>query len=36
MIYNKYLDNDIDEKFSSVVKTIKKLINFKNIIFLLF
>lgn len=36
MIYNKYLDNDIDEKVSSVVNTIKKVINFKNIIFVLF
>lgn len=36
MIYNKYLDNDIDEKVGSVVNTIKKVVNFKNIVFVLF
>ena len=34
MIYNKYLDNDIDEKVSTVIKTVKKVINFKNILFI--
>lgn len=36
MIYNKYLDNDIDEKVESVLNTIKKVVNFKNIVFVLF
>ena len=36
MIYNKYLDNDIDEKVNSVFSTIKKIVSFKNIIFILF
>ena len=36
MIYNKYLDNDIDEKVGSIVNTIKKVVNFKNIVFVLF
>lgn len=36
MIYNKYLDNDIDEKVNSVFSTIKKIVSFKNIIFVLF
>lgn len=36
MIYSKYLDNDIDEKVSSVFSTIKKVFSFKNIIFILF
>jgi stage II sporulation protein E len=36
MIYNKYLDNDIDEKVGSVFNTIKKVVNFKNILFVLF
>lgn len=36
MIYNKYLDNDIDEKVESVFNTIKKVVNFKNIVFVLF
>ena len=36
MIYNKYLDNDIDEKVGSVINTVKKVVNFKNIMFVLF
>ena len=36
MIYNKYLDNDIDEKIGSVFSTVKKIVSFKNIIFILF
>ncbi len=36
MIYNKYLDNDIDDKVGSVLKTVKRIINFKNVIFVLF
>lgn len=36
MIYSKYLDNDIDEKVTSVFSTIKKVFSFKNIIFILF
>ena len=36
MIYNKYLDNDIDEKIGSVFSMIKKIVSFKNIIFILF
>ena len=31
MIYNKYLDNDIDEKVGSVINTVKKVVNFKHI-----
>ena len=36
MIYNKYLDNDIDEKVTSIFSTIKKIVNFKNILFMVF
>lgn len=36
MIYNKYLDNDIDEKMGSVLNTIRKIINVKNLVFVLF
>ena len=36
MIYSKYLDNDIDEKVNSVFSTIKKIVSFKNIMFILF
>ena len=36
MIYNKYLDNDIDEKIGSMFSTVKKIVSFKNIIFILF
>ena len=36
MIYNKYLDNDIDEKVTSVFSTLRKIVSFKNIIFMLF
>ena len=36
MIYNKYLDNDIDDKMGSVLNTIRKIINIKNIMFVLF
>ena len=36
MIYSKYLDNDIDDKVSSVFSTIKKVFSFNNIIFILF
>lgn len=36
MIYNKYLDNDIDERVTSIFSTIKKIVNFKNILFMVF
>ena len=35
MIYNKYLDSDIDEKMSSVLNTLRKVINIKNLVFVL-
>ena len=35
MIYNKYLDSDIDEKMSSVLNTLRKVINVKNLVFVL-
>lgn len=33
MIYNKYLDNDVDDRFSSILSTVKRIFNFKNILF---
>lgn len=36
MIYNKYLDNDIDDKAQSVFSALKKVLSFKNVIFILF
>ena len=36
MIYNKYLDNDIDDKAQSVFSAFKKVLSFKNVIFILF
>ena len=35
MIYNKYLDSDIDEKMGSVLNTLRKVINIKNLVFVL-
>lgn len=35
MIYNKYLDEETNEKVSSVLESIKRIVNIKNIIFIL-
>lgn len=35
MIYNKYLDEETNEKVSSVLDSIKRVVNLKNIIFVL-
>ncbi len=36
MLYNKYLDNDIDNKVNSIFSTIRKIFSFKNVTFMLF
>lgn len=36
MLYNKYLDNDVDNKINSIFSTIKKIFSFKNLTFMLF
>ena len=35
MIYNKYLDEETNDKISSVLSNIKRIINFKSIVFVL-
>ncbi len=36
MLYNKYLDNDIDNKLDSIFSTMRKIFSFKNLTFMLF
>lgn len=36
MLYNKYLDNDVDSKVNSIFSTLKKIFSFKNLTFMLF